>query len=63
VVSDHRNLDFGEKYGFVIEPFRLLARGIVVVDKNNVVKHVEYVEEVTTHPDYDKALEIIDSLV
>ncbi|MCT4563234.1 MAG: thiol peroxidase [Maledivibacter sp.] len=57
VVSDHKDLDFGEKYGFVMDELRLLARGIVVVDRDNTVKYVEYVEEVTNEPNYDKALE------
>ncbi len=63
VVSDHKDLDFGEKYGFVIDELRLLTRGIIVVDKDNNVKHVEYVGEVTEHPDYDRALEVINGLV
>lgn len=56
VLSDHRELSFGEQYGFVIEELRLLARGIVVVNEEGVVDHVEYVPEVTTHPDYEAAL-------
>lgn len=63
VVSDHRDLDFGHKYGFVIDGLRLLTRGIVVVDRDNVVRYVEYVPEVTHHPDYDKALEAIKGLL
>lgn len=55
-ISDHRDLDFGLKYGFVIKGLRLLARGIVVVDKDNIVRYVEYVPEVTTHPDYEMAV-------
>lgn len=58
-VSDHKDLDFGKKYGFVMEPLRLLARGVVVVDKDGVVQHVEYVPEVTDEPNYDKALEVV----
>jgi len=56
-LSDHRDADFGEKYGVLIKELRLLARSIFVVDSNDKVTHVEYVSEVTTHPDYDKALE------
>lgn len=55
-LSDHKDLDFGTKYGFVIEELRLLARGIVIVDKSGIIKYVEYVPEVTNHPNYDKAL-------
>ncbi|GAU78116.1 thiol peroxidase [Fusibacter sp. 3D3] len=63
VVSDHRALDFGMKYGFAIDEIRLLARGIVIVDQNETVRYVEYVKEVGTHPDYDKALEFVKTLV
>ena len=62
-LSDHKDLDFGKKYGFVIEELRLLARGIVVLDKDNTVKYVEYVPEVTTHPDYDLALQAAKELI
>ncbi len=62
VLSDYQVLDFGMKYGFAIEGLRLLGRGIVVVDKENVVRYVEYVSEVGSHPDYDKVLEFVESL-
>ncbi len=62
-ISDHKDLDFGKKYGFVMEPLRLLARGVIVVDKDDTVKHVEYVSEVTTEPNYEAALKVAKSLV
>ena len=55
-LSDHKELDFGLKYGFVIEELRLLARGIVVVDKEDMVRYVEYVREIAEQPDYEKVL-------
>jgi thiol peroxidase len=61
-LSDHKELDFGLKYGFAIEELRLLTRGIVVIDKDNTIKHIEYVAEITNHPDYDKAIEVLKSL-
>lgn len=62
-LSDHKDLDFGKKYGFVMEPLRLLARGTVVIDKDDTVKYVEYVPEVTTEPNYDAALKVAKELV
>lgn len=56
VTSDHKDLDFGLKYGVVIEELRLLTRAVFVIDKNNKVVYVQYVKEVATEPDYDKAL-------
>lgn len=62
-LSDHKELDFGLKYGFAVEELRLLARGVVVIDKDNTVKHVEYVTEMTDEPNYEAALEVAKSLV
>lgn len=61
-LSDHRDLSFGEAYGTIIQELRLLTRSIFVVDKDDKVTHVEYVSEVTDHPDYDKALSAVNEL-
>lgn len=63
VLSDYRDLDFGMKYGFVLEGLRLLARGVVVVDRDDRVRYVEYVTEVTHEPDYEKALAAVRELL
>lgn len=55
-LSDHRDADFGKKYGVLIKEMRLLARAVFVIDKNNQVTYVEYVSDVTDHPNYDKVL-------
>ncbi len=62
ILSDHRDLSFGEAYGVVIKELRLLARSVFVVDKNNKVTYVEYVGEGTDHPNYEKALEAVNEL-
>ncbi len=62
VVSDHKDLDFGMKYGFAMKEMRLLGRGIVVVDAQNVVRYVEYVSEIGSHPDYDKVLDFLEKM-
>ncbi|MCI0546208.1 MAG: thiol peroxidase [Candidatus Rokubacteria bacterium] len=54
--SDHRDAGFGRDYGTLIEPLRLEARALFVVGGDGHLKHVEYVPEVTEHPDYDAAL-------
>lgn len=62
VLSDYKELDFGMKYGFVIDELRLLGRGVVVVDREGVVRYVEYVSEIAHEPDYDKALAMVREL-
>lgn len=56
-LSDHRDLSFGKAYGVAIEELRLLARAVFVVNSNDEVTYVEYVEEATNHPDYERAIE------
>ncbi|MDW7669374.1 MAG: thiol peroxidase [Bacillota bacterium] len=62
VVSDHKYLDFGGKYGFVIKEMRLLSRGVVLIERDNTVKYVEYVNEITESVDFDKVKEEISKL-
>jgi thiol peroxidase len=44
-------VEFGTRYGFLIEELRLLARGTVVIDAKGVVQYVEYVPDVSMEPD------------
>ena len=55
-ISDHKDLDFGLKYGFAIEELRLLSRGAIVVDREGVVRYVEYVPVISDQPQYDKVM-------
>lgn len=61
-LSDHKDTDFGLKYGFLIEELRLLNRGVVVIDKQGIVQYVEFVKENTHEPDFDAALEAVKKL-
>lgn len=56
-LSDHRDLSFGKAYGVVIEELRLLARSVFVIDSSDKITYVEYVSEVTSHPNYEAAIE------
>ena len=58
-VSDFRKSDFDEKYGVLMSdgPLAgLLARAVVVIDKEGKVVYTEMVPEITEEPNYDKAL-------
>jgi thioredoxin-dependent peroxiredoxin len=58
-LSDHRAAKFGEDYGVLVKggPLdRCLARAVFVVGPDDTIKHVEYVKEITEHPNYDAAL-------
>jgi thiol peroxidase len=58
-LSDFRDRAFGPAYGVEIKdgPIAgLVARAVFVVGKDGKVKHVEYVKEIGSEPNYDAAL-------
>lgn len=55
-VSDYKDHAFGQAYGLDIKELGLLARAVLVIDKQGVITHYELVGEVTQEPDYDAAL-------
>ena len=62
-LSDHRNGDFGMNSGLLIQPLRLLARAVIVTDKNGVVRYLQVVPEVTELPDMDAAMSAAKGLM
>ena len=59
MLSDHKLASFGKNYGTLIEELRLLTRSIFVINAQNEVTYVEYVSEVTDHPNYDQAIQAV----
>jgi thiol peroxidase len=61
-LSDFREHSFAQNYGVLVKegPLAgLTARAVFVVGKDGKVKHVEYVKEITTEPNYDTALSAV----
>lgn len=61
-LSDYNGHDFAKKSGTLIQELQLLTRAIIIVDENNKVLYTEYLDEITNHPDYDKAIAFVNSL-
>lgn len=57
VASSHKNEQFAIDYGVLIKELRYLQRAVFVVGKDDKITYVEYVQEMPSEPDYDKALE------
>ena len=62
-LSDHREAAFGEAFGLLIKELRLLARAVLVVDKDGTIRYIQLVKEVTEEPDYNAVLEAVKQLV
>lgn len=62
VLSDHREASFGLNYGLLIKELRLLARAVLIIDKENKVRYIEIVPEVTNSVNFENALNFLKNL-
>ncbi len=61
-LSDYRDAQFGKSTGLLIEENRLLARAIIILDPEGIVRYLEIVSELSKLPDMEKAMEFARSL-
>lgn len=62
VLSDSVWREFGHKYGLLIKDMGLLSRAIFVINKEGFVSYKELVSNISSHPNYEKALSELDKL-
>ena len=62
-LSDYKDHSFGLAWGVRIKEIGLLSRSIFIVDPGNTIRYVEHVKEVTSHPNYDAALDALKTAV
>ena len=61
-LSSMRGRDFLMNYGVLLFTSKLAglcARAVIVLDENNIVKHVELVPEIANEPNYDAAIAVL----
>ncbi len=63
MLSDHRDMAFGDAYGTHIKELRVEQRSVFVVDTNDIIRYVEYVPEIAQHPNYEPALAAVKALL
>jgi thiol peroxidase len=62
-LSDYQAAEFGKSTGLLIQPLHLLARTVLVVDKDNVIRYMQVVPEITNLPDMQAAMKAAKQLV
>jgi len=62
MLSDYKEAAFGKAFGTLIPEHRIECRALFVLDKDDTIKHVEYVDEITQEPNYDAALNVVRQL-
>ncbi len=63
VFSDYRYSSFGINYGVLIKELNLLARGVVIIDSNNILRYIQIVDEVTNAVNYEQALKELEAVI
>ena len=61
-LSDYKQGDFGRSTGLLTEGPMLLARSVVLVDKQGIVRYIQVVPEMSHLPDMDRAFEKVAEL-
>ncbi|KXT74088.1 Thiol peroxidase, Tpx-type [Streptococcus sp. DD10] len=62
MLSDYFDHSFGRDYALLIEEWHLLARAVLVLDKENQVTYTEYVENINSEPDFEAAIAAVKSI-
>jgi len=63
VLSDYKYSSFGINYGLLIKELNLLARSVLIIDKNGIIRYMEIVKELTNPPDYPAALRALEFII
>jgi thiol peroxidase len=56
VISDYKYTSFGVNYGVLIKELNLLARGALIIDKNDILRYLQVAPELTKPIDFDDCL-------
>ena len=62
-LSDYKSADFGTNTGLLIAPLHLLARTVIVTDKDGIIRYMQVVPEITELPDLAAAMEAAKGLL
>lgn len=61
--SDYLKADFGKSYGVLIKDLRLLARAIFIVDREQKIRYIQLVKEISNEPDYNDAINALKLVI
>lgn len=62
-LSDYKAREFGNHNGLLVEQLGLLARAVIVTDRQNIVRYIQVVPELTALPDMQAAMAVARGLL
>ena len=63
MLSDYRDRAFGKAYGLIIKERMLLARAVIIIDRQGIIQYQQLVKEQYHEPDYDELLNALQQLL
>jgi thiol peroxidase len=63
LLSDYKYSSFGINYGLLIKELNLLARSVLIIDKNDIIRYIQVAGELTAALNYDEALKNLAELL
>jgi thiol peroxidase len=62
-LSNYKDAQFAASYGLLIKELHLITRAVIVLDKQQAIRYIQIVPEVTTEPDYNAVLQAVKGLL
>jgi len=62
VLSDYRFNSFGAHYGFLIKELNLLARGSAIIDRDDRIRYIQVVGEITNSVNFDEVFSALQAI-
>ena len=56
MLSDYFDQSFGRDYALLINEWHLLARAVFVLDTDNTIRYVEYVDNINSEPNFEATI-------
>lgn len=63
VLSDYRFSSFGLNYGFLVKELNLLARGTIIIDKNQRIRYIQLVDEITHSVNFQEVFSALEEII
>ena len=63
ILSDYRERAFGKAYGLIIKERMLLARTVIIIDRQGIIRYLKIVKEQYHEPDYEEILNALQQLL
>jgi len=63
MLSDYKYRSFGEGFGVFIDSLALLTRAVFVIDREGIVRYVDYVDNISDEPNYAPLLDALSTVL